>query len=294
MSDTARNFALQLGSLIALYISLAAAIAVIFAVITIAFPDAAEGYWAYDSAQSGIRFGIASLIVFFPAYLVLTRLSNKARRSDKGSYTKVTKWLVYLSLVVGGGILLGDLVAVIMTYLNGELTTRFVFKALALFVVINAASSYYVKDVRGYWDKHEKQSIFYGAVATLCVLIVLGFGFSYSDSPSQVREMRIDTEQVNDLQSIEWRIYEYYDVNGVLPETMEAAFRGLEVPEARDGRTAYEYRVVDGTTYELCATFAYPSRGDMSHGSYVAIDGMKAVQSWDHGEGETCFERVVE
>jgi hypothetical protein len=37
--------------------------------------------------------------------------------------------LVYLSLLVGGGVLLGDLVAVILAFLNGEITTRFILKA---------------------------------------------------------------------------------------------------------------------------------------------------------------------
>ena len=110
-TNTARNFALQLGSLIALYVSLSALIAVIFGVINITYPDQAEGYWAYDSAQQGIRFGIAMLLVFFPTYVVLTRTVNQIRRKETGTYLTLTKWLVYLSLLVGGGILLGDLVA---------------------------------------------------------------------------------------------------------------------------------------------------------------------------------------
>ncbi|MBX2866829.1 hypothetical protein KTR10_02665 [Candidatus Kaiserbacteria bacterium] len=290
MTNTARNFSLQLGSLIALYVSLSAILAVLFGVINLAFPDAAEGYWAYNSAQSGIRFGIAAVIVFFPAYLILTRISNKIRREESGSYTTVTKWLVYLSLIVGGGILLGDLVAVIMTYLNGEITERFILKALALFVVISAAFKYYLRDVVGYWDTHEKQSIMFGGVSVVLVIAVLVLGFYHADTPSTVREMRIDTEQVNDLEQISWRVEEYYSVNKMLPETLSDVYGTLSVPEAVEDRPAYQYRVPNETTFELCATFAHESRENRA--SYAPIE--KIPQSWDHGEGETCFTRVVE
>jgi hypothetical protein len=47
--------------------------------------------------------------------------------------------LVYLSLLVGGGVLLGDLVAIILAFLNGEITTRFILKAGVLLVVVGAA-----------------------------------------------------------------------------------------------------------------------------------------------------------
>jgi hypothetical protein len=290
MTNTARNFSLQLGSLIAIYVSLSAILAVLFGVINLAFPDAAEGYWAYDSAQSGIRFGIAAMVVFFPAYLVLTRISNKIRREESGSYTTVTKWLVYLSLIVGGGILLGDLVAVIMAYLNGEITERFILKAVALFVVISAAFKYYLRDVVGYWDTHEKESVMFGGVSLILVTAVLVLGFYYSDTPNTVREMRIDTEQVNDLEQISWRVQEYYDVHDALPATLSDAYGTLSVPGAPEDRVAYRYTILEDTTFELCATFAYESRENVR--SYAPLE--KGFQSWDHGEGETCFMRVVE
>ena len=79
-TNTARNFALQLGSLIALYVSLSALIMVVFGVIEVKYPDDATWYGVYDGAQTGIRFGIAMLVVFFPTYIVLTRIVNEIRQ----------------------------------------------------------------------------------------------------------------------------------------------------------------------------------------------------------------------
>lgn len=294
MEHTAKNFVLQLGSLITLYVSLSALILVLFGVINIAFPDVAEGYWAYESAQSGIRYGIAMLIVFFPAYVVTTRMVNVARRSTGGEYTGLTKWLVYLSLLVGAGILLGDLVAVILTFLNGEITTRFILKALTLLVVIGAALRYYALDVRGHWNAHENESKVFGLIAGVIVIASVVVGFLNIETPSAVREMRIDDQQISHLMDIQWRIEEHFRVVGALPGSLEEVYTEVPAPMASEGRPPYTYRATSPLSFELCATFMYSSTDDTSH-SYVMDGGMgiKNPYNWDHGVGQTCFERVL-
>lgn len=295
MEHTAKNFVLQLGSLITLYISLSAVILVAFGIINISFPDAAEGYWAYESAQSSIRYGLAMLIVFFPAYVIVTRIVNEARRNSDGKYLGLTRWLVYLSMLVGGGILLGDLVAVILTFLNGEITTRFILKALTLLVVIGAALKYYMLDVRGYWTTHESKSKLFAAGAVAIVLVVVVLGFYNTDSPKEVREARIDQEQVNDLQEIEWRVEEYYRVNKALPASLSVVYTEVDAPSAPEGRAAYTYVKTSDTIFELCATFATESRDDSRAmmAPIVEKGGIANPYNWDHGTGETCFARTI-
>ncbi len=290
-TNTARNFALQLGSLIALYISLTAVLMVAFGVINIMHPDAAAGYWEYESSQQGIRFGIAMLIVFFPTVIILTRLVNQIRRKETGTYM--------ISLLVGGGILLGDFVYVILTYLNGEITTRFILKALAMALVVGSAFYYFICDARGYWNTHEKESKMYGAGATVIVLAALVLGFMNSDTPQEVRDRSIDDQQVQDLQDMQWRIEDHYRVNKFLPVDVSALYTdvGIEAPVAKEGRDAYKYSVIDEDTYELCATFAFTSqRNDgMDHSFEFGDVSMvkNPYNNWDHGEGETCFERTI-
>jgi len=298
MENTAKNFALQLGSLVSLYVSITGLIMVLFNVITIQYPDvAAQGYWEYESAASGLRFAIAMLIVFFPAYIVLTRLVNNVRRNEHGTYLMLTKWLIYLSLLIGGATLLGDLVAVIFNYLNGELTIRFILKALAFLVVIGAAFTYYLFDARGYWQTHEKHSIQYGAGAALIVILVLILGFMNTKAPAEVREMKIDQQQITDLSVIQSRVYDYYQVNGKLPASMEAAFSGVPTPVASAGRDSYTYTATSDTSFSICAGFAYPS-SQADQAQYAAtplyIDGgIKNSENWDHGKDNWCFERVI-
>lgn len=294
-NHTAKHFVLQLGSLVSLYLSLSFLIVLIFGIINKMFPDAVDQYYQIESYQSDIRLGIAMVIVFFPAYIILTRTVNHMRRSETGgAYLSLTKWLVYLSLLIGGGALLGDLVAVIMTYLNGEITQRFVFKALAVFFVVGAALHYYILDARGFWLKHEQKSVQFAIGAIVVVLASLGYGFANVKTPSIVREQRLDVTQITDLQNIQWRLQDYVLSHSALPTTLNDLGEPA-VPTAPENRAAYRYSIIE-EGFELCATFAQPSTEPQNgYSTPVAVDStIKNPDNWQHGTGETCFKRVID
>lgn len=299
-NNTPKHFVLQLGSLISLYISLGFLLALIFGLINLLFPDATDSIWQIESASSSVRLGIAMVLVFFPTYLILTRLVNQNRRKAGGhDYPNFTKWLIYLSLLVGGGVLLGDLVAIIMMFLEGEITQRFLLKALAVLLVVGSAFHYYILDARGYWIKHQDTSIMYAIGVGLFVLVVLAYGFANIDTPSEVREQKLDATQVQDLQEMQWRIQEYVMLNDTLPESLDALYaeQGIPVPTAPEDRAAYRYeRTAEG--FALCATFATPSRNEFLSTArpIMSEDEMKQIinpDNWEHGAGEVCFDRVV-
>ncbi|MCA9362548.1 hypothetical protein KC906_04185 [Candidatus Kaiserbacteria bacterium] len=297
-NNTAKNFVLQLGSLISLYLSLSFLLVILFGLINVQFPDAAEALWEIETASDMIRVGFAMVIVFFPTYLILTRLVNQTRRSQPdGSYLGLTKWLIYLSLLVGGAVLLGDLVAVIMAFLDGEITTRFILKALAVLLVIGAAVSYYILDAKGHWITHEKKSVRYGIGAVIVVVLSLVAGLLSIDSPAETRELKLDQIQITDLQNIQWQIQDNLTLNGSLPESLDDV-SAIKLPEAPEGRPAYEYHFTE-SGFEICATFA--SDSSTQNGYYPR--SMAVVQgeiptiinpdNWEYKAGEWCFERVV-
>ena len=297
--NTAKNFVIQLGSLIALYVSVSALLVLIFGVINIKFPDEAVGYWQSDSARESIRASIAILFVFFPTYLTLTRISNQIRRKEEeGRYTGLAKWLVYLSLLAGGAIILGDLVTILKFFLDGEITIRFILKAVALLVVVGISFGYYLLDVKGHFASKEQQSFMFGGVATLLVIAGLIFGFMNIETPSEVREMKLDQQQVTDLQEIQWAIEHYYAINQTLPTTIAEVFddtkppqeNDVRIPQAPTGREAYQYFVTSDTTYQLCATFVAPNSNAGRPYTYPAGE---QNYNWTHGAGEKCFDRVV-
>ena len=296
-NQTPKHFVLQLGSLISLYLTLGFLLSLLFGIINLKFPDAIEGYWALESASSAVRLGVAMVVVFFPTYLILTRLVNQLRRQEKNStYLTLTKWLVYLSLLVGGGILLGDLVAIIMTFLEGEITQRFIFKALAVLVVVGLALYYYILDARGYWLKNEDKSKMYGYGAIAIVLVILLIGFTNIDTPSSVREMKLDEKQVMDLQNIQWRLQDYMLTSSSTPATLNELYKDFDVPQAPEDRPDYVYAVTD-EGFKLCATFSRDSvntdENFSINPSMTSSASIKNPDNWNYKAGEYCYERVI-
>lgn len=295
-NQTAKHFVLQLGSLASLYLSLSFLLVLIFGLINIAIPDVGDSVWQANRAQEGIKIGIAMIMVFFPTYIALTRIVNQNRRkSSDHAYLGLTKWLIYLSLLVGGAVLLGDLVAVIMSFLEGDLTTRFVLKALAVLVIVGVAFEYYILDVRGYWLKNESKSKLFALIASVIVVVSLIAGFMQVESPKEAREAKIDQEQLSDLQDIQWRIQEYIAINEQLPESLDSI--DGKIPTAPNERLDYVYEIT-AEGFNLCATFKTESTHDDYYYSRPYLEKGKTMtivnpDNWEHGVGEVCFERVI-
>ena len=293
-NNTPKHFALQLGSLISLYLSLTFLLVLLFGLINLKFPDATDGYYMIESASNSVRLGIAMVLVAFPTYLILTRLVNKIRRTDTHEqYLSLTKWLIYLSLVIAIGALLIDLVIVINTFLQGEITSRFIFKALAVLVILGAAVHYYILDARGFWVKNESKSIMFGIGALLVAFVSIAYGLAYIESPASVRAMKLDQTQITDLQNIQYKIEEVLGNTKTLPATLNTAFGEFDAPTAPEDRTAYTY-VVTADGFELCATFAHDSIGDQFTGP--KFDTMALISNgndWQYKTGNYCFKRVV-
>jgi hypothetical protein len=224
---------------------------------------------------------------------------NKNRRaSDDNHYLGLTKWLIYLSLLGGGLILLGDLVAVIMGFLEGELTTRFLLKAVAVFTVAGAAFFYYIKDAQGFWLTRTRESLVYAMVASTLIVAVLVSALTYIPSPTKVREMNADNEIMYALQNIHWQVQSHYQKNKVLPDTVTDAYGEFDrLPDTTE-LTDYTYTVESETAYTLCTTFNHDST-DLDN-QYRSRPGMmpedriyQKNNSWNFKAGEWCFERVV-
>jgi len=226
-------------------------------------------------------------------------VNQNRRQSKDNAYLGLTKWLIYLSLLVGGLVLLGDMVAIIIGFLEGELTMRYILKAVAVFAVTGAAFFYYIKDAQGYWLKREKQSLIYAAVATVVITTTLIAAILHIPNPAVVREMNIDQKIVNDLSEMQWKIEDYHQQNDALPADLATAFREFNVPNAPEGRANYTYTFesASSTNYKLCGNFAYDSNyfGNSYNGSGYMYQGVNPRNhNWDFKAGEWCFEREVE
>ena len=123
------------------------------------------------------------------------------------------------------------------------------------------------------------------AITLIAVVVtVVIVGVILLDSPAQERLRRLDERRVDDLRSISAELDFYWTREGTLPSSLEelsneaGVFMKLYDPETGQ---PYEYRVLSGNTYELCAQFSRDTANE--HGHFYR-------DYWSHGQERQCFE----
>ena len=301
---TPRDFFLYLGAMAALYTSAGSLIALFFQYIEVIFPDRLDFY--FDPYSSSIRFSIASLVVVFPLYIFLVKFLNAdLRRHPEKKELWIRRWLVYLTLFAAGIAVIGDLVALINTFLGGEITVRFVLKVLAVLVVALSVFGYYFLDLRGKWERESGLARWIGWLALIFVFAAVVSGFFIFGSPQTQRLMRFDLQRVADLQMIQSQVVNYWQAKEKLPVSLEDLadpLVGFAVPRDPQNDSPYGYRVVSGLTFNLCANFSRESFAPTPQVKtrpfypvyHESVPALADDANWEHGEGEKCFERTID
>lgn len=147
---SAREAFLYLVLFTTLYISAINLGSLFFQFVNLAVPDPAIGYVVNpESIRSSIRWAVSSLVVAFPVFLyVASIVSGEVRLDPAKRASKVRRWLTYLTLFIAAGVIIGDLIALINDVLGGELTTRFLLKALVVGTIASGTFLYYLRDLR--------------------------------------------------------------------------------------------------------------------------------------------------
>ncbi len=296
---TAKDFFLWLGAMAFLYASTIAFIALWFNYINAWFPNPLE---YGDIYSSGMRFAIAALIVAFPVYVLLMRILHQdLRRSPEKKDLWVRKWLIFLTLFVAGITIAIDLVWLINTYLQGELTMRFSLKAAVILAVIGAGFWYYAYELRGVWEQKARASILIAGIVALVIAGSVIGSFFIIGSPETQRMVRLDNQRLSDLQNIQWQVINYWQTKQTLPESLEQLkdpLSGYVLPVDPESGEAYGYNVTKAPySFEICALFATDSAEipNQNMGYPYPTSVVKGGDdTWEHGVGQTCFERTID
>jgi hypothetical protein len=151
-SSSARETFVYMLSFTALYTWVIALIVLVFTFINLALPDPAWNETYFDRTEfmhSAIRQSLAAIVVAFPLFLFLWRsLLCEIRARPEKSQSRVRLALTYLSLFVGAVTLISDVITLVYHLFEGELSTRFLLKVAALFVITGAILAYLVLTLR--------------------------------------------------------------------------------------------------------------------------------------------------
>lgn len=140
---------LHLFAIATFYASVVNFLVLVFQYIERLYPDVLNNPGYYSGIDSTIRFALASLIIIFPVYIWTSWYLNKIyKKQPEKRGLRIRKWLVYLTLFIAAGTVLGDLVYLVNSFLAGELTTRFILKVVAVFFVAATSFIYYLWDLR--------------------------------------------------------------------------------------------------------------------------------------------------
>ena len=132
-----------------LYVSAFSLGSLLFEFIHRAFPDpAVDPLWTLARSRETMRWSISFLVVAFPVFAFISWTNDRAVRLDPSRrLSKVRRWLTYLTLFVGAGILIGVATSIVYNLLGGEMTTRFVLKVLTVGSITGTVFGYFLRDI---------------------------------------------------------------------------------------------------------------------------------------------------
>lgn len=276
---------------------------VIFQIINVHIPDIISDPYSSRSSYLGtMRDALAALIIVLPVFLwVSWFLKKDIYKFPEKKELKIRKWLLYLTLFVAALVIIGDLVTLLRSFLEGELSQRFTLKILAVLFIAGAVFIHYLSELRENIYKWIRPFDW-----TVILIVIAGIvsAFFVVGTPQSQRLVRLDERRVSDLQNIQWQVVNYWQRKEALPADLASlvdSIGGFVVPVDPMIGKHYEYKVIGGLEFELCAVFNTSNSGELidNQGLTKPVPAREYIGGelsnvWNHGEGKVCFNRVID
>jgi len=119
----------------------------LFELINRAFPDPAAVTRPFT--LEAVRWSVASLVVTFPIFLYVAMLVDRQVRADPlKRASRRRRNVTYLALVLTAAILIGVFITLVYNLLGGDLTARFLLKALTVAGISGSIFIFGLRDLR--------------------------------------------------------------------------------------------------------------------------------------------------
>ncbi|MEA3398130.1 MAG: DUF5671 domain-containing protein [Patescibacteria group bacterium] len=280
-------------SLVALVFTALSSGMIIFQIINKSIIDILEQYSGRYSADQ-LKFAISALIISAPIFYITMRQIHKNLFSgalDKNS--GIRKWLTYFILLVASVVMFGWLIGTINSFLDGELTMKFILKSITAIGISAAVFTFYFYDIRREEIAGKKSSLiriyFYGSLAIVIAVFIASLFFV--ESPTETRNRKFDNNIISAFEQIDGAINTYYSDNQALPDNLDALkseFPYIMDEDLRDPETkrAFEYNILQDNEYKLCATFRTANIDNDNYKNYYK-------DRWPHKSGYQCLSQKI-
>ena len=268
---------------------------IVYSIIDINVPDALNSYFTNHDGQ--LKFGISALMIATPIYYIISGLIFKGlKKEEMEKESGIRRWLTYFIILVSSVIILGTLVGTINNFLSGELTSRFILKAITIFLISASVFSFYFYDIKRE-DVLKKDLVIRLFFFISLALIIAAFisAFFFVESPKTARARRLDDIVVSNISSLESMVNSYYERYKKLPDNLEAVKGEKDMyynaasfvdPETNQ---AIVYQKLNDKDFQFCATFrtdsTKPENGRDAK-MYAMPTGLGAN---DHAAGYQCI-----
>ncbi|NCN99566.1 hypothetical protein GW920_00340 [Candidatus Falkowbacteria bacterium] len=258
-----------------------------FGIINKSIVDTLNSYSGnYDSQ---LRFAISALFIAAPMFYVITRLINKGLKNDElAKDSGIRRWLTYFILLISFLIILGSFITVINNFLSGEMTVRFILKAITVLLISGSVFSFYLYDMKREIDQSRNKVVMVFTWASVAlVLAAFIAAWFFVESPAISRARRLDQNLMNNIYSLESAVNNFYEINKTLPESL-ATLENSEVYLSKrmladpDNQEPIVYNKLSDKTFEFCATFRMDSTTDDMNSGYRG-------DNKDHQAGYQCL-----
>ena len=265
---------------------------IIFSIIDKVIPDVLNDY---SSVDGQLKFAISAIFIAAPIFYFVSTLIHKGlHRGELEKDSAIRRWLTYFIVLVSSMIILGVFIGVINNFLSGELTGRFIFKALAMLFISGVTFSFYFYDIKR--DNPEKKDkvvkIFFFATMAL-VLAAFVAAWFYVESPKMACNRRLDNALVQNIYNIENAVNSYYETNKKLPSNLDElkaernSYLNANTLMDPETKAPIIYNKIGDKEFEFCATFRTDSFEESAKRStaYVGMDSY----SKEHAAGYQCL-----
>ncbi|MCX6910619.1 MAG: hypothetical protein NTY01_21620 [Verrucomicrobia bacterium] len=247
-----------------------------------------KGGWSAKEIQ-------AALDAFADTNLPVPVPRKRASSSPKEAFFFLVMFSTLYGAAFAFGAMLFDLIN--LTLSQPDETLRFSLKAAVVAILAGGTFLHYLRDLRrdevapsaatpGKASADAKIA-FAGLIAAVVAVVAMGVWFA--GSPMRARLLAQDRQRVQDMQTIYWRVEQYYREKGQLPATLAACDISpatfIERKKDRVTGKPYVYRAVDATHFEVGATFALASAPEESARRRYSIGGPESDGFWRHDAG---------
>lgn len=238
--------------------------------VNIWFPEPSESL-AYGRL-SGLRWSMAALIIFVPVFWALDRIDRREASANPAlKHVMVRRWLSALAMFVATITVLGDGLYLIYSWLDGQITFRFLTKS-AMVALISAVAFAYFGETR----KILKISTRIPACWILIGLAILSLVMSFWQvgGPVQGQMEQRDRWRISDLRTLANDVAQCSEIDAAaLPGTFDPMTCARNPARLTGYGSEITYKRTTVTAFSLCIEVEYPAAVD---GYDVRLDGNTA------------------